>query len=159
MTTVRTYRSAGTGVTIIDAWEPFDNHSTMRSERDADGECTGWLGLITARPLPVEIEAMVPGSLERMSAAIDHHAACVTDALAAIAAAHPGILERPDARIDGGRVELTGDLEPICRNCGQRQSVNPHLWTEVDGLGFCWPACAEQYADPVAFAKACRVER
>lgn len=107
--TVLHYTIIGTSTTIVEAWEPYANHSEMRSVRDDTGECVGWLGKVTARPLPSRIELMEPGSRQRIDAVIDWTAANVLEAIAAIDEAHPGLLQRDAARLDGGRVVLEGE--------------------------------------------------
>jgi hypothetical protein len=105
-----TYRVLAGGPTVVEAWEPFDGHTVMRND-----SVRGWVGQITARPLPRHIELMEPGSRERMSAAMDHHAALVIEALAVIDRDYPGLLERDDVRVTRGRAELDADLEPVER--------------------------------------------
>ena len=117
----------GSGYTVVTAWEPYAGHASVRSD-----EAGGRLGQITQRPLPAELEAMAPGSPERMAAAIDFHAANVADAYQAISEVYPDLLDRADASADRGEVICAGSPLRVPCGGGCGELVEPNF------LGIAW---------------------
>lgn len=128
--TIITTQIIGTEQRVVTAWEPCDGHTTQRAGDDGER-----IGEITARPLPAHIEAMAGGSPERMSAAMDFHAANVKDAYAAIAEVYPELDQREDAVWQRGSVTCWAppDAVPCQGRCGSLVVPN---W-----LGIAW--CGE----------------
>lgn len=122
--TVIATKIIGTDCTVVTAWEQADGYSSHTSTRSDAGD--GRLGQITSRNLPAEIEAMTPGSPERMSAAIDFHAANVADSVAAIRRVYPDLLDRDDATLSHGAVTCQGSpsLVPCSGGCGELVEPN-----------------------------------
>ena len=110
----------------VTAWEPFANHASVRFSDD------GMLGQITSRPLPASIEAMAPGSPERIAACVDFAAANVHAAYDAISEVFPELLERDDVEIDRGAVTCrrAPGLVPCDGRCGEL--------VERNSLGIAW---------------------
>lgn len=80
-------RLLGTGLVMVEAWEVSDrsgfigSHSTISASKDEQGR---WLGSLTTRRLPAEIEA-IPFSDERVKAVREFHQALDLAAQIAIA--------------------------------------------------------------------------
>jgi hypothetical protein len=84
-----------TRVHVYRAWERYAGHSTVRT---VDGE--RW-GLVTARPLPEEIERMRPGSPERVEACELRRAALYAEARELILEAYPDLRDWSPWPMDG----------------------------------------------------------
>jgi len=91
----------GTTLTVLQAWEPCQGHTSLRSTpHRADGS---YWGLITSRPLPFRAARHQPGSPERIAACEAVRAEQELFALAAILRAYPEVAEAGSTwRRDGG---------------------------------------------------------
>lgn len=97
---VHRYSILTTPFVVYEAWERYAGHSACRFSTPT-GEA---FGMVVARPLSERIEAMAPGSEERVQlAAVRRHRLEIL-AEQAIEKAWPGIQAYPDANIESGRI-------------------------------------------------------
>lgn len=102
MTTVSATPITGTKEVLLQAWELEAGHSTIQSHPDGY-----WVGKVGTSPLPADIEALVPGSTERI-AAVEAFIAADKDRAFAIICDHEAHAEAHGRR-DGAQVYIAAE--------------------------------------------------
>lgn len=102
MIKIRRTEIALTDLVVYSAWEPAGNLQGHSSITVIDGQ---WHGRIGTRRAP-HLEAMRPGSPERIAAARAHHEAQYAEAYAAILAQYPHLADHPGAKRAMGEIEV-----------------------------------------------------